>query len=343
MSFRQGVSTSPANLVSQISSFITTVGAPWSVIRSNGAGGDPAGTQLTIEDTAAAVGTFYSMIPDNSPSNDANVQMQPHTADSGIGASFFAHTGSPDATGSSGTFSVMGNGLFSTTDQGFVGPHTQFFLFEGATGAGRYLHVVVEGTAGVYFHMWMGTIEKAGTFTGGQYTAASYAENANQVQWPGQFAPTTTRGTQWFRFDNAFTSGSPGWREMNWFAFFQGSGTSLPAGVYEGGLNEFNQRTPFSPILCPFWANDTPSIISTNWKLAGHIPDCRLVSMDGREPGETITLGSDTWHIFPVHRKTTDGISTTSAAYNNTNVTGSAPNNDSNMAGYAYREVGPTI
>ncbi len=342
MSFRQGVSTSPSNLLTQLANFITTIGGNWSVIRSNGAGGDPATSQLTIEDTSQAVGSFWSMEPNNT---DGVINMQPHTADSGAGVTFENHTGSPNTTGNNGTFVRMGTGVNFTQDQGFVGPHTQFFFFEDSTSDGAYLHIAVEGTAGIYFHMWMGTIEKAGTFDGGQYAAGCTAgSSATGTMWAGQFNPPTTSSTQWFRADSVFSSGTPGWREMNWFAHYRGGSTKLGAFSYEGGLNEWNQRTPLGPILAPFWASNTVSASVTQYIVAGHIPDMRYVSMDGREPGDLLTLGSDSWHLFPVHRKTTDGTSSTTSAYTNTHAgTGPAPRDDSNLAGYAYREVGPTV
>ena len=83
----------------------------------------------------------------------------------------------------------------------------------------------------------------------------------------------------------------------------------------------------------------TPTSGGTFYKIVGHIPDMRFVSMNGREPGEIITIGPDDWYLFPMHIKTTDGVSSTSSAYTNTFTSGGAPNNDSNLMGLAYRKV----
>lgn len=337
MAFETGVSTSPSNLLSSLETRLNTDG--WTIVRNNGQAESGSSNQLSVSDPGIAEGNQYNIVAFDSPAATARWELQPSTGDSGAGANFYAHTGSPDNSGNLGTYVVFGNGPSSTTDQGFSGSSVAYFFFSGTTPSGaRYCHIVLEGTAGVYWHCFFGTVEKSGTYTGGQYASATITrESAVGLIWPFQFNPAPQQGQQWFRFDNFASSGSPGWRALNGFVSNQGLSTPL-ALLYQGGLNDIAQRTPFAPILVPFWETNNPIQSSSRWVLAGHLPDAMQVSMDGRDAGEVITLGTDDWHLFPAHRKTVDGVSTTSSAYSNTSVAGPAPNNDSNLQGYAYRE-----
>lgn len=338
MAFETGVSLSPSDLLSRLETRLNTDG--WTIIRNIGS----PGSQLSVSDSSAAVGTQFNFIADNTAAS-AHIKMQPSTGDAGIGAAFYAHTGSPNTSGTIGSYVSMGHEP-SLTDQGFSGTHVAYFFFTGSTSAGRYCHIVVEGTAGVYFHMMFGTVEKAGTFSGGAYASATSFDDTSSLHWMWEFTgPSPGVATNWFRNDDHFTSigqttdvGASRWFEDVAFAGNIGSSTQMFAPLYQGGLQTFNQRTPFCPIWMTVWNALSPGITTTAWKLCGHIPDVRFVSMDGREPGETIVIGADTWHIFPMHRKTTDGSSITSVAYTDTFSSGSAPNHDSNLMGLAFRQ-----
>ncbi len=341
MAFETGVSLSPSDLLSKLVTRLTTDG--WTIVRTNGS----PGSQVSVFDPGAAEANQFNFLADDTTAVAA-IDCQPSRADAGIGASFFAHTGSPNTSGSTGTFCSIGHRL-SATDQGFsgaAGSHVAYFFFTSSTSDGRYCHVVVEGTTGVYFHLHFGTIEKAGVFSGGQYVHGLTVRSTGAFVWPWQTNNAVGQSTNWMRCDDFYTgvgvttdAGLSRWFQDSGNNFAV-SGTSRLSDVwFAGGLIDFNQRTPFGPNLAFAWNSLTPSVTSTPFNIIGHTPDVRPCSMDGREPGEIITIGGDDWRVFPVHRKTTDGTSTTSSAYTNTFVAGPAPNNDSNLAGYAYRVV----
>lgn len=338
MAFETGVSTSPSNLLALLNTRLSTDG--WTIVRNNGLAESGSSLQLSVSDPAATETNQFNFVAFDTPVATSRWEFQLATGDGGASVNFYNHTGTPNSSGSNGTFTRFGHTHASTADQGFSGTSIAYFFFSGANPSGdRYCHIVLEGTAGVYWHAMFGTIEKAGAFTGGQYTAASLTQHTvSGLHWPFQFAPSIVSGKPWIRFDNVFSSGSPGWRELNG-QFGNIGGASPVLGMFGGGLDDQTQRTPFAPMLVPYWASETPTVGSTQYVLAGHLPDVMQCSMEGREPGETVTLGSDTWHLFPVHRKTTDGVSTTTAAYINTNVAGPVPNNDSNIMGIAYRQT----
>lgn len=335
MSFETGVSTSPSNLLSKLVTRLTTDG--WTIVRTNGS----PGTQVSISDGSATEANQLNFLADDTAAS-AHIACQPSVSDGGSGVAFYAHTGSPNTSGSGGTFVTMGQ-RGSSVDQGFSGTHTAYFFFTGSTSDGRYCHVIVEGTSGVYFHLYFGTLEKAGTFTGGQYvTAGNFTTTA--FNWPFQFNEAKVNSTSWIRCDEFFTSisvttdaGSSRWHEAPGFAHNNtGGSTSYAAGWYQGGLIAFNQRTPFGPNLLVIWNSLSPTPAATLNKILGHVPDARLCSMDQREGGDKLTIGSDDWHIFPVHVK---DVITDNEAYNDSNPGAPAPHHRSNLAGFALLEV----
>ncbi len=342
MAFETGVSLSPSDLLAKLVTRLTTDG--WTIIRTNGA----PGAQVSVSDPSAAEANQFNFLADDTLAT-ASIDCQPSRADAGIGASFFAHTGSPVTSGAAGTFCSIGHPSPNTVDQGFSGTgggHVAYFFFTGSLPDGRYAHIVVEGTTGVYFHLHFGTIEKAGTFDGGQYMHGFTTRSTGAFVWPWTTNNQVTQSTNWMRCDDFFT-GIGVTTDAGLSRWFQDSGNNFQvSGInrlsddwFSGGLINFNQRTPFGPNLAFVWNAVTPSTGTSAYNIIGHTPDLRPCSMDGREAGETVVIGSDTWHIFPIHRKTIDGTSTTTSAYLNTFSAGPAPNNDSNLAGYAYLEV----
>lgn len=334
MSYETGVSTSPQDLVAKI---YTRAGLDgWTQVRNNGLVTGASGAQHSISDS----GVQFNMVGFNT-TNQGEIRVQASTGDSGAGVQFFNHTGSPNTTGGAGTFTRCGHGD-STFEQGFTGPHVAYHIFGGDSGDGKYLHVVTEGVAGVFFHLWIGTIKKAGTFTGGAYSAGTSLRSVSAAPcWPFTNNYGTGLGVNWIRGDGLNGFGTPGWQNLHGFAHQVGSNVSrFVIDTYAGGALAMNGRTPMGPVLAPHWATVAPSIGSTNFYILGHLPDVRCISMEGREPGEQITLGADTWHCFPVTRKTTDGISVTTDAFSDTFTAASGVNtHDSNLAGYAYREI----
>jgi hypothetical protein len=236
--------------------------------------------------------------------------------------------------------------IASTEEQGFAGLSTKYHFFSGTTSTGEYCNVVLEGAAGVFWHLAFGTCEKAGSYSGGQYmTATNFTDGVNEATWafnvnngfPGS-------GAAWLRADDDFTGvsvttdgGDSRWFQHIAFAGNYGATSSqMFAPLYQGGLQAWNQRSSLCPIWLHAWNSTSPSYAATAFKILGHIPDVRFISMDGREPGETLTIGGDDWLIFPMHMKRTTNQDTVTA-YTVSDL-GSAPRNSSNLMGLAYRK-----
>ncbi len=342
MAYETGVSTGPSNLIGKIYTHAGSNG--WTQVRNNGSGGDGSG-QHSISDGSATAGFQLNMIADDSAA-DANVSLQPSISDSGVGVAFYDHTGSPDDTGAAGTFVRWGQwDAVGAIDQGFSGTSVAYHIFSGTAEAGRYIHVVVEGTTGVFWHLSFGSCDRAGTLDGGQYVTALNVNADFNNFFPFQSLNGNSLSAQWFRDDDNFaitaaaheTDGVSWWHQDIGWAGLYGSTVSFVAPLYVHGLQGFNQRTPFGPNWLTTWALRSPTIPSTAHKIVGRTPDIRFCSMDGREPNEEITIGSDTWLIFPMHVKNAT-FSTGNAAFQNQNIGAPAPYNNSGLMGFAIRK-----
>jgi hypothetical protein len=177
-------------------------------------------------------------------------------------------------------------------------------------------------------------------------TATNFTDQIGEATWAFNIRNgSAASGAGWVRADDDFTGisvttdgGASRWFQNIAFAGNYGiTSEQMFAPLYQGGLQAWNQRSSLCPIWLHAWnAAPSPNWTATGFKLLGHIPDMRFISMDGRDPGETLTIGGDDWLIFPMHMKRSDNQNTTEA-YDVTDL-GSAPRNSSNLMGLAYRK-----
>lgn len=319
MAYQTSTATSPNDLLGQLATFAAANG--WTMDTTSGTGGDPASNQRVFNDGAGGV---FATIPQNAL---GEIHFQPATAFINNATSFFAHTGTPNSAGTAGTFPKCGgipNGASFTY---------HFFL---PNAAPRYIHVVMRAASGVFTHLAFGTAAKFGAFTGGQYATALSWRSINSTDNTFMFVDgiNTSHSTQWFRVDGAFGGGSPTWFQEIGVAFggSLSSSTQFTKALWMGGLIDLTQRTPLSPNFLKAEQSGNPG----QNMFAAHTPDLRLASLQGRNPdGETVTIGSDDWLLFPA-RQVGAVPETDADAYS---FTGATPNHRSNLAGYAYRKI----
>ncbi|KKN40604.1 hypothetical protein LCGC14_0731650 [marine sediment metagenome] len=345
MAYETGVSTSPQDFLNKLVTFAVLSG--WTSVRTNGqiAPGvpveqDTSGSQSSILDPGATLpgveDAQFNFVAHDSPADRAEIKICPSTGDGGASTEFWDHPGSPAASDSRAETVQMGHGgalVGHSIDLGFSGSHVAYSLYSGQnTDGSRYLHGWIEGTVNTFWHIAFGTIEKSGAYDGGQYVTATYIDGFERFHTPFQFDSSQASQTvSYVRMDNAFTSGSPGWRDLHGWAFDQDTDDNMLNALFFGGQNSFNLRSPLAPVLVPYWESDAPSATTSNWKFLGCVTDMRLVSMDGLEPKAVIVLGGDTWDVIPAFRK---GTESGSSAYVKT---GTDQNQTSNQMGYAYR------
>jgi len=193
-----------------------------------------------------------------------------------------------------------------------------YWLFGDAT----YVHMVIRPVGGVYKQLGFGTLDQlGGSYTDGAYVFATYwdcyttrihLESVSDHKYLfdagcGYDATEDERKHTHVRAD--LEGGSPEWRYM---ASIPSAG-SFPAvafGVYRDGnvadyLDAFGGRSPNAlngqVITHPIHVHAL--LANGNYQRLGVVPDLRFVWLDGVEPEQQLTLGSDNWVCFPVIQK----------------------------------------
>lgn len=197
-----------------------------------------------------------------------------------------------------------------TASNKMAGPYQAYWLFGGPT----YLHCVVELSAGLFRHIGVGVLDGAGSLTTGAYNyalrwssyyneIAYFDSSAHCVPWDdrGSLASTQIHADvdgaspviMQMRQSETSDQATGGWRST--------SGYGLIRPLADCGLSTLTGRAILSPlIVAGARQGGFRSIL-------GAPRDLRLVRMDNLAPGDTITLGADTWRCFPVCRK--NGVS----------------------------------
>lgn len=193
-----------------------------------------------------------------------------------------------------------------------AGPFTAYHFFVGDEDANEYAHMAVEVTAGVFRHWVLGSLVKAGSYTGGTYCDSVFRDSTsnpaliNNAEWRGHrhIGDTVNLDREhahiWVDYDG---KASPNWQRvrvatnaLNDDDACLGSGrsTGIMAAGWIAQDQAWNLRTPMFPIM--YFARRASSLMSP----IGRIPNTRFVSMRNFQPSEVVTYGSEDWMIFPM-------------------------------------------
>lgn len=202
-------------------------------------------------------------------------------------------------------------------------PFTKYYFFEGDD----YIHIVIEVESGRFRHIHAGTIEKLGTVTGGFYamgtssyysttTPSSPDSTHNMYPWENKSVSLTSQhqlyanagdGAKWFTSSRTGSTGA----KLGAGVVAVANSQTLSQNGLDGELftytpNTTNGITPLLPI------NVLAERTSGLWTFLGQVKDVRRVNMLNHQPGDTITIGSDEWLVFPFTiRSSTTGDATT--------------------------------
>jgi len=181
-----------------------------------------------------------------------------------------------------------------------AGPYTGYHFFS-TTGAAAYLHVVIEKSAGIFAHFQGGALNAIGSAapcvyiqaTSWQYSSgyASYPDiGGNNMPWsysyPQGWVGVTVDSTfRWFKPGSSSPARAVWPHQANGLAF----------NGMQRSPNVFNGLAAFFPIQ-----NFVERAAGNLWAYVGDAPDIRLVNMKNNNPKDEITIGSDTWKIFPM-------------------------------------------
>lgn len=209
-----------------------------------------------------------------------------------------------------------------------TGPYPSYHFFEDD----NYIHIVVEISSGLYRHFGCGQMLKLGNWTGGAYAMGFYwSQTTADIDNPtgaidhsavfsGYRPNNSTRpsgihaeglphstyvGIRYYRESSATSAvdndgnnvgnvQSAGWRGGMYTQFMA---------TRQSALNGFRPLQPIAMFQIDTLA--TPDTL----RLLGYIPDMRNINVFGLQPGQEITVGSDTWVVFPVTRKGNFGLS----------------------------------
>ncbi len=307
MSYETGTATDIENLVGKLFTFATNA--------------DPGWTQDELDNTnnygTMHIGSdlYVSFRWDTTPETDLGLyqslgwtaSMEPHEQDDDSGN---GDTGTPIDTERRVNFQD-------------TGPYTAYHFF-ASDGAPRYIHAVVEVTSGVFRHFGYGTLNKFGDWTGGEYcyghfwsqstlnidepkaVAHSFGLDGSHNLNTGATLHVESLGSiqganeKWMIFGSTTNGGTDTATEDRQVCYGGGRGGWW---AYHLGWLEVSTINAYKPLIpIPVMVRDLNTAPDSLYYL-GEQPDVALVNMANFNPGDTITVGSDTWFVFPWVRK----------------------------------------
>lgn len=286
MAFETGVATSRDDLIAKLVTFATTQ-LGWTNLGSAPAVTtvSPAGTYLQ-----SPLGGIFGIGGDTNTTNAIHLM------------SCTSH--SPGVA-----FQSQPNTTFRNYSYGRVGPNMVFptaayWFF----GTGQYLHFVVEDNPGEFWHGAIGTLDKNFSYSGGHYACGT--SDGGSPHDPGQGArnwPFTAYGGQGngnLQSNGLIIDGTYTFLNNNNNAAVGYSQGAHPACGNQSShvsryvYNDFVGRTLLTPlsVFCYSYASVVRRyFIGKAPAMAG----CGLKYIGGKG---TMTLGSDTWYLFPIRK-----------------------------------------
>lgn len=193
-----------------------------------------------------------------------------------------------------------------------VGPYPSYHFFTGDEDGADYVHVVVEISTGIYRHFVFGELVKSGSYTGGVYVDGvhwSSASNRINVPYSG-FHQTICDSSQNEGITNAHLWVDYDSKTNNWQRIYPPASvdtTRCSGNGRAGGIDSYVQGQDFMAwnlrnVLVPlrYFANRESSLKSP----IGRIPHMRQCGMRNLARGETITIGGESWIVFPIVQRT---------------------------------------
>ena len=211
------------------------------------------------------------------------------------------------------------------------GPYTALTLFSQSTDS-PYIHAVLEYSPGLFRHFGCGTIEKIGTWTGGEYAVHTQWANgfggaaSNNLLWDSrsgqssvavgdekstmrvQGMPNQSGGMTWAVFSQSSSSLNPD-AAGNTVINLRAGATGFDSPEMAFAFPRASPNAGYVPLFkIPIhWVDTTPT--PNQAMLLGYAPDVRIMQMANFTPGQEFTVGSDTWKVFPMIRKQVGGSS----------------------------------
>ena len=213
------------------------------------------------------------------------------------------------------------------------GPFVSYHFFE-QDASPAYVHVVVEIASETFRHFGWGEMEKFNDWTGGDYCYGHFADEATNSSavdtgaYPlfdgiqpstastarrcatiqAQDLPNQLAAERWLHhqggatdLDSADRLDTAGEIKRVTFGGFRGGPVAYPMASFRSDVSTGHiPMYPFAIFLRDF-TNDFVYFL-------GNIPDIRGIDMFNFSAGQSVTIGSDTWFLFPQVRRTEDNV-----------------------------------
>jgi hypothetical protein len=269
-----------------------TASGPAAVLQALATFASSAG--FTIDNNAAYSGGWWLAVHKGScylnfVSDSANTQITVY------GATGFSSSSAPSAQAQSSSGFGCNSG---------VGPYVGYHFFS-TSGSAAYLHVAIEISAGLFAHVQGGALNSIGSAAPCIYVQAT---NWQYTGYWSSFPDTSSNYMPWSNYSGQ-SNGAVGVTVDGTFRWFK-PGNSQPArsvlplsypgnGVACDSLtkspNTFNGLAPFFPIQV-----FVERTVGNIYAYVGDAPDLRILNMKNNNPKDEITIGSDTWKVFPM-------------------------------------------
>ncbi len=213
------------------------------------------------------------------------------------------------------------------------GPFPSYHFFEKDSGS-AYVHVVVEISSETFRHFGWGELEKFNDWTGGEYCYGHFADEATNssavdtaatVPFDGMQSSTSSstgkRGTTIHAEGLPHQGGTEKWLHHAGgvpnddvdFNDTAGNAKRLAFGGQRAGplafpMSQFRSDIATGHIPMYPWGIFTRDFVNQFMYFLGNVPDIRGIDMFNFSAGQEVTIGSDTWVIFPQVRRTEDNI-----------------------------------
>lgn len=189
------------------------------------------------------------------------------------------------------------------------GPYTAYHFFSTTAGP-IYLHMILEYSSNNFMHLHGGALNAVGGATPALYIASSQwsalSGGGSSIDGAsGNYVPFSQDGGA-----DGFACGMTLCTVDSVLRWFWAGNTSpgrMVNGVKTGSRtyhtfyrepNTFNQLVPFIPI-----SQYLERLVGGIASYVGDVPDMRWLSIVNNNPKDEVTIGSDTWKLFPVISK----------------------------------------
>lgn len=215
------------------------------------------------------------------------------------------------AAGSAWDAQTNNSGVTHQCDIG-AGPYTAYHFYATVELSKPLLAVILEKSAGIFRHFILTDLIKYGTYTGGVFTdSVNWADNAGNANQPDGNAhrviadtnpSNNPHGHVWIDYDAKTNNWQPLTVANSSIDVDECAGSVRLNGISNElvvkGFCRFNERVIGVPI--ELFANRSSSLRS----IIGRVPNMRAINILSFSPGELVTIGTDTWQVFPIVART---------------------------------------